>query len=361
MKTMALFIGIAILLTVASGSRSNAQDVNAGNAQKWSLSGLIQLQHSATADIESEADRTRHGFRVRTGRLQAKSQLNNYVSAKFQIEVRDNDPRLKDAEGKLKLFEHFFLRAGQFKVPVWREELRSSARLLLVERSAAASFLADQLLSARHVGIEFGGQFRNGVGFAFNYSNGAGEGGREDAGRSKSLSVNNGKLFSGRVNITAADMFQIALSAAANQLGNEINGMDNSGTVYTIAPDFGLYLDSGLDVEGGVAFGSVSKALFQIDENQDFLAADVTGRWHIPLTEPNPALAGMDGIELAIGISYVEPDSNIDDNEAFYFRFGPAFNFGKHTRIQINGEVEDPTMAGADPLFILRAQATFNF
>ncbi|NIW80878.1 MAG: hypothetical protein GWN16_16070, partial [Calditrichae bacterium] len=83
-------------------------------------------------------------------------------------------------------------RVGQFKVPVWREELRSSGSLLLVERSAAAEFLADLLLSARHVGIEFGGQFQNGVDFAVNYSNGAGEGEREDAGRNKSFSINNG-------------------------------------------------------------------------------------------------------------------------------------------------------------------------
>jgi hypothetical protein len=358
-KMELMIFGVGLLIYFSP--HLHGQDVVASNAEKWSMSGRVQLQHSYSSDIATNADETNNGFRIRRGRLQVKGELTQYVSTKFQIEVRDNSPRLKDAEGKLKLFNDFHLRLGQFKVPVWREELRSSGKLLLVERSPAAEFLAEMLLSARHVGVEFGGQIQKGVSFAVNYSNGSGEGGREDAGRSKSLDVNNGKLFTGRVNVTAGETIELGLSAAANQLGNKIGNADTSGTVYALAPDFGIYLDSGVDFEGGIAFGGISKDLIDATDDQKFMVADITGRWHTKLDEPNPSLAGMDGIELAGGISYIEPNTSNDKDEIMYFRFGPALNFGKHTRIQVNGEVAKPTADGADTFFLVRSQATLNF
>lgn len=348
-------------LMIYSSHQLYGQEVSASNAEKWSWSGRVQLQHAYSSDVAANADETNNGFRIRRGRLQVKGKLNEYISAKFQIEVRDNSPRLKDAEGKLKLFNDFFLRLGQFKVPVWREELRSSGKLLLVERSPAAEFLADMLLSARHVGVEFGGQIHDGVDLAFNYSNGAGEGGREDEGRSKSIDVNNGKLFTGRVNVAAGKVIELGLSAAANQLGNKIGSGDTSGVVYAIAPDLGIYLKSGVDIEGGVAFGGISKDLIKTAEDRKFVVGDITGRLHIKLNEPNAALAGMDGIELAGGVSYIEPNTGVDKDEVLYFRFGPALDFGKHTRIQVNGEVAKPTADGADTFTVIRSQATINF
>jgi hypothetical protein len=358
-KMELMIFGVGLLIYFSP--HLHGQDVVASNAEKWSMSGRVQLQHSYSSDIATNSDETNNGFRIRRGRLQVKAKLNEYVSAKFQIEVRDNSPRLKDAEGKLKLFNDFFLRVGQFKVPVWREELRSSGKLLLVERSPAAEFLAEMLLSARHVGVEFGGQIYEGVDLAFNYSNGAGEGGREDIERSKSIDVNNGKLFTGRVNVAAAEVIELGLSAAINQLGNKIGNADTSGTVYAIAPDFGIYLKSGVDIEGGVAFGGISKDLIKTTNDQKFMVGDVTGRVHIKLTEPNAALAGMDGVELAGGISYIEPNTSVDKDEILYFRFGPALDFGKHTRIQVNGEVAKPTADGADTFMVVRSQATINF
>lgn len=348
-------------LIIYSSTHLHGQEVSASNAVKWSLSGRIQLQHAYSSDIPSNADETNNGFRIRRGRLQVKGVLNDYISTKFQIEVRDNSPRLKDAEGKLKLFNDFFLRLGQFKVPVWREELRSSGKLLLVERSPAAEFLADMLLSARHIGVEFSGQIHDGVDFAFNYSNGAGEGERETEGTSKSIDVNNGKLFTGRVNVVASDVIELGLSAAANQLGNRIGSRDTSGTVYAIAPDLGIYLKQGVDIEGGIAFGGISKDLIKTADDQKFVVGDVTGRLHIKLNEPNAALAGLDGVELAGGVSYIEPNTGIDKDEVLYFRFGPALDFGKHTRIQVNGEIAKPTAEGADTFTVVRSQATINF
>ncbi|NIW80879.1 MAG: hypothetical protein GWN16_16075 [Calditrichae bacterium] len=120
-------------------------------------------------------------------------------------------------------------------------------------------------------------------------------------------------------------------------------------------------MESGLDIEGGIAFGSISKDLLEAEDNQNFFITDITGRWHFKLSPTDTALAGLDGMELAAGISYVDPDYDINNNETIYLRFGPAFNFGEHTRIQINGEIEDPAAEGLESTFLLRSQATFNF
>lgn len=374
MKYLSNVLMIAFLIVYLSGNKSNAQDLKASNAVSWSVSGRVQLQHLYNTETESDAPETNNGFRIRRGRLQVKSKLTDWVSAKFQIEVRDNNPRLKDAEGKLKLFDNFFVRLGQFKIPIWREELRSSGKLLLVERSAVAGFLEKNNLSARHVGAEFGGKIANGVTFAINYSNGAGEGGREDAGQDKFIEeddttfisndkINNGKLITGRINVPVGNTLEISLSGALNQLGNEIAdlGSDTKGNVYVFAPDFGLYLPNGVDVEGGISIGNIDKELTGSVEDTKFTLVDITGRWKTSLTQPIEQLAGLDQVELAFGISYIEPDSDKNDDELVVFRFGPTVYFGKKSRLQLNGEIEDFAAAGTDTVFKIRTQLTINF
>ncbi|MEJ2545428.1 MAG: porin, partial [Calditrichaceae bacterium] len=152
---------VVVVLFVFSASLM-AQDVEASKAKNWSLSGRVQLQHLYDNSIDADAAKNNNGFRMRRTRLQVKAKLTDWVSGKVQIEVRDNSPRLKDAEAKAKLFNNYALRLGQFKVPVWREELRSSGSLYLVERSHAAEFLVDNYLSARHIGLEVSGSYENG-------------------------------------------------------------------------------------------------------------------------------------------------------------------------------------------------------
>lgn len=355
-----LVFSTAVLLLRAD---STAQEVKASNAQSWVFSGRVQLQHLWNNEIASTAAKTSNGFRVRRGRLQTRAKLTDWVSAKFQIEVRDNSPKLKDAEAKIKLFGNYFLRAGQFKVPVWREELRSSGKLLLVERSGVAEFLADNYLSARHVGVEFGGKVNKAVGFALNYSNGAGEGGREDAGRKKydDNVVNNGKLFTGRVNLVLNRQVQIGISGALNQLGEKQASMDTRGNVLVLAPDFGVYLPARVDVEGGFALGSFDKKLTGNSRNDRFTLANVTVRWKTGQAGPGEALGGADVWEVAAGVSYIEPNNNTADDEYWILRAGPAICFGKRTRLQVNGEIEKPADSTSDTVLKIRSQLTVNF
>lgn len=356
----ALQLMIAVLM-VFLGTSADAQEVKASKAKSWSLSGRVQLQHVYNTSVDSDASRTNNGFRVRRTRIQTKAKFTEYVSAKIQFDIRDNSPRLKDAEGKIKLFnKKAALRFGQFKAPVWREEFkRSSGSLMLVERSAAAEFLADSYLSARHVGVELNAELGESFSAAINYSNGAGEGFRED-GRGKSETINNGKMIAARLDGKFGKTLQVGVSYASNTLGTNEAGMDETGPATVIAPDFGVYLGNGLDIEGGLAIGSFDQMLTGSAEDISFMVYDVTAQWKSKLATPSDALGGMDAIGLALGFSGIDGNTDVDDNEATVLRFGPVFYFGKRTRLQINGESTSFSAEGVDSDFTIRSQFTVN-
>jgi hypothetical protein len=254
---------------------------------------------------------------------------------------------------------HF--RFGQFKVPVWREELRSSTRLLMIERSSASAILLLLNLSARQIGAEFGH-----ARFAINLSNGAGEGGREVAGISQDrLFVNNGKLITARINLLTGKSLQCGISGAVNWVGARIDTTDNTGKISAVAPDFGIYLSTGansnLDIEGGFAYGNNDSPILTSTVGPHFALFDVTGRWMAKLANPLIAAGGLDGYEFAAGLTYLNGNTDVADDERIDFRFGPAIYFGKHTRLQINGELLMPQAEGADSIFQLRSQANFVF
>jgi hypothetical protein len=297
--------------------------------------------------------------------LQVNANLTSFFSVKIQIEARDNSPRLKDAEGKLKLFNNYYFRFGQFKVPMWREEfMRSSGNLILVERSAASTFLVINLLSARQIGIEFGGQVSPQWSFAFNYSNGSGEGNSEIEILKISediplLSRNNGKMYVGRIDFDPTKSVKLGLSGALNYIGNEVDTLDNTGKNTTIAPDFGIYLPSGIDIEGGLAFGSISKSFLEELENQNYVLADITGRWKKMLKKSNENIGGLSGFEIAAGFSYIDTESN-ELNARNAYRLGPALYFGKKSRLQVNAEIVDPAEKREDIFWRIRSQVTVN-
>lgn len=347
-------LNFAILLVFISFIQ--AQEVTTKKSRSWELGGLVQAQHLYNSDVKSNADETSHGFRMRRVRLKTSARLTDWISAKVQFEIRDNSPRLKDAEGKLKLFDHYFIRAGQFKVPVWREELRSSSGLFLIERSAVAEFLVDHLLSARQIGLEFGGVFHDKINLALNYSNGSGEGNRETAGTAKDNETNNGKLYTGRINVTLNNIVEVGISGALNYRGQSLVDTNTRGLVGAVAPDFGVYLPRGVDIEGGFVVGSISKDITGDKDNRQFTLLNVDGRFKQALSQPVANLAGLDAWEAAAGISYIEPNSNADDDEFLVLRFGPAFYFGKNVRMQMNAEIEKPLRETADTIVQLRSQ-----
>jgi len=353
--------GLLLTVMICISAILNAQEVNAKKSMKLGLSGRVQLQHAwnEAFSLIDEA-RTKHGFRIRRGRLQAKAEITPFVSAVIQVEARDNSPRLKDAEGTIKLFTDYYLRFGQYKIPVWREEfLRSSGDLILVERSLASSFLIVNLLSARQIGIEFGGKIFNRLTFTVNYNNGSGEGNSELQG-SKTKEVNNGKMLVARLDYNFSKIVKVGISGAINNVGTRTDSLDRTGNNTLIAPDFGIYLPAGFDVEGGIAFGEISKGFLEEFDNKEYTVWDVTGRWKKMFSTAIESLGGLNGVEIAAGISGVNSDASNTD-KAVEIRFGPAIYFGKNTRLQTNFEILDPAAQNEDTNYAVRSQLTVNF
>lgn len=88
------------------------QEIKVHNADSWELDGSLHLQHLHDPDRSGEGLVTDNGFRMRCVRLSGRGKLNDFIENTLPIEVRDNGPRLKDAEGKVKLAHSFYLRFG---------------------------------------------------------------------------------------------------------------------------------------------------------------------------------------------------------------------------------------------------------
>lgn len=273
------------LLFLFFSNLSWGQEVKTKNSIGLNLCGRVQFQHLYSDRYSDHDSITNHGFKLRRVRLLFESEITPYLFAKVQVEVRDNSPRLKDAEGKLIFFEKYYLRFGQFKVPVWREEfLRSSGDLILAERSNAAEFLVVNLLSARHIGVEVGGNLISPISFVLNYSNGSGEGNSEVdkkiiQGNKLSSDINNGKMWAGRVDVNFNKHIQLGISGVVNYLGSQVGNLYNKGENIVVAPDLGLYLKSGFELEGGVALGALSKYFTKTQNDEKFSMIDLSGRW----------------------------------------------------------------------------------
>ncbi|MFQ5583576.1 MAG: porin, partial [Calditrichia bacterium] len=334
-KRIVSFISAVLICNLMVAGGLMAQEVKASKSKKLSLSGRVQLQHAWNEALSLiDAPKTKHGFRIRRGRLQVKAQINPYVSAKLQVEARDNAPRLKDAEGKIKFFRHYYFRFGQFKVPVWREEFRrSSGSLLLVERSPASKFLIVNLLAARQIGLEFGGKIGEKIVVIVNYNNGSGEGNSELEG-SKTKSVNNGKMVVGRIDLNLSNVFKFGLSGAVNNVGTRTDTLNTAGNNTLIAPDFGIYLPAGIDIEGGIAFGEISKGFIEEFEDKKYTVWDVSGRWKTRFDQLEE-WGGLSGVEVAAGISSINSDASSNDGTLF-LKVGPGIYFGKNARLQSN-------------------------
>lgn len=335
-----------------------AGDTEAKNSETLKFSGRIQLQHAHDFTSEDSTE-TKDGFRMRRGRIQMDATVNEWVSAKIQVEIRDNNPQLLDALAKVKVAEDVTLKLGQFYVPVWREELRSSGDLILVERSDAANMLINENVSGRQIGVGVVVGLTEEIDVELNVANGAGVGTRETPGRPVSGFVNDAKMLSGRVNGAFGDV-EVGLSAVTNTSGAEDLGNDITNSL--IAPDFNVsLLDGALELEGGLGLGSAAFGDGEGESPADvsWMVWDLTGRLVGHFDSPC-SFGGLDGYEFAFGLTSLDPNTDVDDNEVMIIRGGPALLFGPKVRLQVNAEVELPALDALESTFTLRTQATFN-
>jgi hypothetical protein len=171
---LALHAGLALDPAVAAAA--TPAGATAGNADKsLTIDGFAQVRWQYDhigARGETPSTETNY-FRLRRLRLRATADWNQYYRVRLQLALQEfarllqaqpaselAGPVLEDAYFQYKRAESFALLFGQYKLPISREELRSSSDQLVVDRSPIVNAnFARSLWISRDIGLMYQGNF----------------------------------------------------------------------------------------------------------------------------------------------------------------------------------------------------------
>ncbi len=136
-------------------AKIKAFPINAG--KKITIAGYTQVRYQALEET-GKID----GFDIRRARLDVKGTISPYWSYRVQFDLAGT-PKLIDAYAELKLNDYFNFTIGQAKIPFSLENLTSSNKLELIDRSQAVEALVARgkdvggNQNGRDIGIQLGG------------------------------------------------------------------------------------------------------------------------------------------------------------------------------------------------------------
>ena len=145
----------AALAAQANLAKVKAFPINAG--KKITMAGYTQVRYQALEE-SGKID----GFDIRRARLDVKGTISPYWGYRVQFDLAGT-PKLIDAYAELKLNEYFNFTIGQAKIPFSLENLASSNKLELIDRSQAVEALVARgkdvggNQNGRDIGIQLGG------------------------------------------------------------------------------------------------------------------------------------------------------------------------------------------------------------
>lgn len=136
-------------------AKIKAFPINAG--KKITVAGYTQVRYQAL-DEPGKID----GFDIRRARLDVKGTISSYWGYRVQFDLAGS-PKLIDAYAELKLNDYFNFTIGQAKIPFSLENLTSSNKLELIDRSQAVEALVARgkdvggNQNGRDIGVQLGG------------------------------------------------------------------------------------------------------------------------------------------------------------------------------------------------------------
>lgn len=145
----------AAIAAQANLSKIKAFPVNAG--KKITIAGYSQVRYQALVE-PGKID----GFDIRRARLDVKGTISPYWAYRVQFDLAGS-PKLIDAYAELKLNDYFNFTIGQAKIPFSLENLTSSNKLELIDRSQAVEALVARgkdvggNQNGRDIGVQLGG------------------------------------------------------------------------------------------------------------------------------------------------------------------------------------------------------------
>lgn len=145
----------AAIASQANLAKIKAFPINAG--KKITIAGYTQVRYQALEET-GKID----GFDIRRARLDVKGNISPYWGYRVQFDLAGT-PKLIDAYAELKLNDYFNVTIGQAKIPFSLENLTSSNKLELIDRSQAVEALVARgkdvggNQNGRDIGIQLGG------------------------------------------------------------------------------------------------------------------------------------------------------------------------------------------------------------
>ncbi len=290
-------------------SKVKSFPVNA--SKKIQLAGYTQLRYQQL-DEKGKID----GFDIRRARLDVKGVLSPYWSYRVQFDL-SGSPKLIDAYAEFKLNDYFNLTIGQAKIPFSIENLASSNKLELIDRSQAVEALVARGKDAvgnqngRDIGIQLGGTF---------------------------LKLNERPLADYRLGIYN---------------GSGINTADKNENK-DLAARLILHPVAGLDISGGWYDGSIYVSDTEKAVNRDRYGFDLSYDWK-DLAVRGEFIHGKDGnkdregyyaqagyyflqkkLQLLAKYDFYDADQSVDNNASTWYILGANYSFNPNVRLQLN-------------------------
>ncbi len=381
MRSLTLLIG-ALLLTMPATSTAQVE-IKSGAAE-IKVSGRIQFQVETTtcteviADPSSACSSEQPGLDMflRRARFSIEAKIDDRLTMKIEPDFDDvNEVSLKDAGGKYTFSPGVALKAGHFKRPFDGFFLTSSSWLPF-ERAVSipgissgtlpshSGFTKSFDLADRDIGFMFEGKTHS---KQFAYWVGVFTGGSD----SKANDTNTEKQFVGRAQVTldaGGSTLDLAGAIAVTDAPFTAAGGETEAEYFTnfeLWAELGGYGDDGLMIQAGFIAGDNPRSNttggdIDLAAGEDFASLQsfqgVAG-YRIPVD-------GADWLEAwspILRVSYSDPNSDIDDDEAWGFTPGLALYFHKRNRLALTWDVASFAADGIDSENSFRAQMQFHF
>ena len=305
-------------------AKIKAFPINAG--KKITIAGYTQVRYQALEET-GKID----GFDIRRARLDVKGVISPYWSYRVQFDLAGT-PKLIDAYAELKLNDYFNFTIGQAKIPFSLENLTSSNKLELIDRSQAVEALVARgkdvggNQNGRDIGIQLGGTIlklkdRPVVDYRVGIYNGSG--------------------------INTADNNE-KKDYAARLILHPVTGLDISGALYNgsrFVPEVKEVKTNGVVTTPFAAAKNVDRNRYGFDLNYDLKDLAIRGEY----IHGTDGLIDLEGYYFQAGYYFLQKklqviakydfydaDKAKADNASTWYVLGANFNFNTNIRLQAN-------------------------
>jgi phosphate-selective porin len=282
-------------------------------ARQMSLTGYAQIRYQSFQESGKH-----NSFDIRRARVDLKGSVTPYFSYRLQADFVDK-PKMIDAYGEIRLADYFSITAGQFKIPFSMENLTSSNKLEMIDRSQVVEALVARgkdvigNQNGRDIGVQVGGTFLKIKGLpVIEYRIGAFNG----SGINIADTANNGKDISGRLIFTPVKGLSIGgniYKGWAKAIKPDVAGLSQTRNRFGIEAS---YVTVSMSLRSEYISGKDGKS-----ERSGWYAQ--AGYYLIPLK-----------LQILGKYDLYDPNTAVSNNISTNYVFGANYNFTSWSRLQ---------------------------